>query len=95
MSIFFNTLGSVMRRGTDQNDVFYAFTDKHWVTMPDAAPFSLSWTTSAKNADGTFFQFNGAGFGISTDLIRGSSGVDSIYGTATNDFLVYSGRLRQ
>jgi Ca2+-binding RTX toxin-like protein len=90
MSIFFNTLGSVMRRGTDQNDVFYAFTDKHWVTRPDAVPSSLSWTTSVKNADDTFFQFNGAGFGISTDLIRGSSGVDSIYGTATNDFLVYN-----
>jgi Ca2+-binding RTX toxin-like protein len=90
MATYFNTMGSTIAMGGDANDIFYAFVNKSWMAMPDAGPSNFLWTTSLLQKDGSFLQFDLKNIGFSTDLIRGSSGSDIIYGSAANDFLAYN-----
>ena len=90
MASFYNKKKAETVRGTDQEDDFHPFLSSTGTLLPDATLATFSWTTSIIQAGGSYFTFKASNVNISTDLLRGSSGRDTIHGSALNDVLVYN-----
>ncbi|QAY78084.1 calcium-binding protein [Sphingosinicella sp. BN140058] len=89
MAVYYNNTKSSVVRGSDADDSFYAFSSSSGAFLADAT-VNLSWTTSIVAGGGAAFTYLASNVNISRDLLRGSSGQDTIFGSDHDDVLVYN-----
>ncbi|QAY78971.1 calcium-binding protein [Sphingosinicella sp. BN140058] len=87
---FYNSKKTAIVRGSAGDDTFYAFSTSGGALLSDAIVTDFAWTTSIAQSAGAMFTYTARNVNISTDLLRGSNGYDTIRGSAHDDVLVYN-----
>jgi Ca2+-binding RTX toxin-like protein len=92
MATYYNVAGSQTVTGTSEKDAFFAFSKDPNLdhVRADLVLPTLSWATALTLANGTQFQINATNIQVSSDLILGSTGTDTLYGSNLADALFYN-----
>jgi Ca2+-binding RTX toxin-like protein len=92
MASFFNVLGSSTVTGTGEKDIFFAFSKDTNLDhiRADAILPTLTWTTAILQSDGTYLTLTATNIQVSTDLLLGGNGNDTVYGSNADDAIFYN-----